>query len=180
MLSLIPKVPGVDLITQFQRIALINVIFKIVFKAFASRLDPMTNKVISHTQITFIKGRHILDGALSILENVHEIRVKKLGGILLKLDFEKAYDRVNWSFLIEVLRWKGFDAGYIYKVKQLVSGGQTAISINGEIGPYFRNRRGMRQGDPLSPLLFNFVGEALAAMLSAANSAGTSKGWPRI
>ena len=91
---------------------------------------------------------------------------------MLKLDFEKAYDRVNWDFLVEVLRRKGFDAGYVHRIFQLVSGGQTAVSINGEMGPFFRNKRGVRQGDPLSPLLFNFIAEGLSAMLSAANSAG--------
>jgi hypothetical protein len=106
------------------------------------------------------------------MEIVHELRVKKLGGILLKLDFEKAYDRVNWDFLGEVLRRKGFSAGYIHRIIQLVSGGQTPISINGEVGPYFRNRRGVRQGDLLSPHLFNFIGEALSGILSAASRAG--------
>jgi hypothetical protein len=55
----------------------------------------------------FIKGRNILDGSLVLMEIVHELRVKKLGGILIKLDFEKAYDRVNWDFLGEILRQKG-------------------------------------------------------------------------
>ena len=176
VLSLIPKIPRADQISQFRPIALINVVFKIISKAFASRLDPIANRIISPTQTAFLKGRCILDGALALLEIVHELKSKKLGGILLKLDFEKAYDRVNWSFLIEVLRRKGFDAGYIHKIQQLVSGGQTAISINGEIGPYFHNKRGVRQGDPLSPLLFNFIVEALSAMLSAAAAAGHIKG----
>ena len=176
VLSLIPKVLGADQITQFRPIALINVIFKIISKAFASRLDPIANRIISQTQTAFMKGRHIVDGALSLLEIIHELRVKKLGGILLKLDFEKAYDRVNWSFLLEVLRRKGFDAGFVHRIEQLVSGGQTAISINGQVGPYFRNKRGVRQGDPLSPLLFNFVVEALSAMLSAAYAAGHIQG----
>jgi hypothetical protein len=103
---------------------------------------------------------------------VHELRSKKLGGILLKLDFEKAYNRVNWDFLAEVLRCKGFEEGYIHRILQLVSGGQTAISINGVIGPYFRNKRGVRQGDPLSPLLFNFIREALSGILAAAGATG--------
>jgi hypothetical protein len=54
--------------------------------------------------------------------------------------------------------------------------GKTAISINGEIGPFFQNQRGVRQGDPLSPLLFNFVVEALSSMLSRANAAGHISG----
>jgi hypothetical protein len=88
------------------------------------------------------------------------------------LDFEKAYDRVNWDFLKEVLRCKCFDAGVVHRILQLVSGSQTAISINGEVGPFFRNKRGVRQGDPLSPLLFNFMAEALSIILTKANEAG--------
>ncbi|KAK1697110.1 hypothetical protein QYE76_013807 [Lolium multiflorum] len=176
IISLIPKVPGADQISQFRPITLINVIFKIVSKAFAVRLDPIAHRIINPCQTAFIKGRNILDGSLALIEIVHELRKKKLGGILLKLDFEKAYDRVNWEFLTEVLRCKGFDSGVIHRFSQLVSGGQTAIAINGEIGPFFRNRRGVRQGDPLSPLLFNFIGEALSGILVAAVGAGHIQG----
>jgi hypothetical protein len=77
--------------------------------------------------------------------------MKKLGGLLLKLDFEKAYDRVNWDFLREVLVCKGFLVMLVHRLMQLVMGGQTAINVNREIGPFFRNARGVRQGDPLSP-----------------------------
>ncbi|KAK1660883.1 hypothetical protein QYE76_049042 [Lolium multiflorum] len=133
-------------------------------------------KTISLNQTAFIKGRNLLEGPLALIEIVHELRSKKLGGVLLKIDFEKAYDRVNWEFLAEVLRCKGFEEAYIHRVLQLVSGGQTAISINGVIGPYFRNKRGVRQGDPLSPLLFNFIGEALSGILSAAGAAGHLQG----
>jgi hypothetical protein len=78
--------------------------------------------------------------------------------------------------LVEVLRAKGFDAGAVHRISQLVSGGQTAISINGEVGPFFRNKRGVRQGDPLSPLLFNFMAEALSLILSSAAGAGHIQG----
>ena len=118
----------------------------------------------------------ILDGALALLEIVHEIKSKKLGGILLKLDIEKAYDRVNWDYLVEVLRRKGFDAGYIHRILQLVSGRHTAISINGEMGPFFHNKRRVRQGDLLSPHLFNFVAEGLSAILSVACNARHIRG----
>jgi hypothetical protein len=140
ILSLKPKVPGADQITQYRPIALINIIFKIVAKAYTARLDPVDKRLISSNQTTFIKGRNILDGPLALIEIIYELKTKKLGGILLKLDFEKAYDRVNWDFLAKVFRAKGFEEGYIYRISQLVAGGQTAISINGVVGPFFRNK----------------------------------------
>jgi hypothetical protein len=112
------------------------------------------------------------EGVLALHEIAHELRVKKLKGLLLKLDFEKAYDRVNWEFLREVLLRKGFSAGMVHWLMQLVSGGQTAININGEVGQYFRNARGVRQGDPLSPILFDFMVDALAAILTRAKESG--------
>ena len=147
-------------------------IFKIVSKAFATKMDPIAHRIISPNQSAYIKGRFILDGVLALHEIAHELKVKRQGCLLLKLDFEKAYDRVNWSFLLEVLRAKGFDAGVVHRISQLVMGGQTAISINGEVGPFFRNKRGVRQGDPLSPLLFNFMAEALSLILSSAAAVG--------
>jgi hypothetical protein len=89
VLSLIPKVPGADQILQFRPIALINVIFKIVSKCFATKMDPIANRIISPNQTAFIKGRLITDGVLALQEVIHEMKVKKLGDILLKLDFKK-------------------------------------------------------------------------------------------
>ena len=175
-LTLIPKVPGAEDIRHFRPIALINVIFKFVAKAYALRLSPVAHRTISRTQSAFIRGRHIHEGVLSLQEIVHEIKAKKLGGVFLKLDFEKAYDRVKWPFLREVLLRKGFDPGWVHRVMGLVSGGHTAITINGEVGNFFRNGRGVRQGDPLSPLLFDYVVEALAAILDAAKGAGHISG----
>jgi hypothetical protein len=163
---------GADSIKQYRPIALIKVIFKLVAKAYATRLSPVAHRIVSQTQTAFIKGRFIHDGALALHEILHEITSKNMQAIVLKLDFEKAYDRVNWDFLKEVLLRKGFSGAYMHRILQLVSGGQTAISINGEIGPFFRNKRGVRQGDPISPLLFDLVADALDGMLTRAKEAG--------
>ena len=143
ILSLIPKVPVAESIKQYRPIALINVLFKLVAKAYAARLSPVAHRVIAPNQTTFIKGRAIHEGALLLHEIVHELKSRNLPAVLLKLDFEKAYDRVSWAFLREVLLKKGFSGGYAHRIMQLVMGGQTAIAINGEIGPYFRNKRGV-------------------------------------
>jgi hypothetical protein len=95
ILSLLPKVPGADTIKQFRPIALINVIFKLISKAYACRLSPVAHRVISQSQTAFIKGRFIQDGPLALHEIIHELKSKNLPAVLLKLDFEKAYDRVN-------------------------------------------------------------------------------------
>jgi hypothetical protein len=164
------------LIKQFRPIALINVIFKFVAKAFAIRLAPLAHRTIDRSQSTFIKGRCLHEGVLALHEITHELRVRKLKGLILKLDFEKAYDRVNWEFLREVLLRKGFSPMLVHRLMQLVQGGQTAINVNGEIGPFFRNARGVRQGDPLSPILFDFLVDALAAILSRVCMAGHIRG----
>jgi hypothetical protein len=127
ILSLIPKVPSADDIKQFHPIALINVISKLVSKAYAIRLSPVAHRTISPAQTTFIKGRFIQDGSLALHEIIHELKSKKLLAVLLKLDFEKAYDRVSWDFLREVLLRKGFEPTLVHRIMQLVTGGQTTI-----------------------------------------------------
>jgi hypothetical protein len=114
ILSLIPKLSGADDIKQFRSIALINVIFKLVSNAYAIRLAPIAHRVISTSQSAFIKGRLIHEGALALHEIVHELKVKKTRAVILKLDFEKAYDRVSWAFLRDVLIRKGFESGVVH------------------------------------------------------------------
>lgn len=97
-------------------------------------------------------------------------------GVLLKLDYEKAYDRVSWSFLFEMLETRNFDPGWINWIRQLVVGGSIGIMVNGEDSSYFKNGKGLRQGDPLSPFLFSLVGDALSRMLNKATNKGLVKG----
>jgi hypothetical protein len=166
IISLIPKVKGAERITQFRPIALINVIFKFVAKAYAIRLAALAHRTIDRSQFAFIKGRCLPEGALALHEIAQELHVGKQEGLLLKLDFEKAYDRVSWDFLQEILLRKGFSARVVHLLMKLVKGGQNAINVNGEIGPYFCNARGVRQDDPFSSILFDFIVDGLAAILA--------------
>jgi hypothetical protein len=79
----------------FRPICLLNVCYKIITKVLNNRLSNCITKVISDNQFGFIKGRYILDGVVALHEIIHEVKKKKQDGIILKIDFEKAYDKVN-------------------------------------------------------------------------------------
>ena len=98
-------------------------IYKIITKVLTLRLTKIAGRIISSNQTAFIPGRNILDGVVILQEVLHKLRVKKQQGIVLKLDFEKAYDMVDWSFLEEVLIRKGFSATWISWVMKTVQGG---------------------------------------------------------
>jgi hypothetical protein len=95
-----------------------------------------------------------------------------LNGVILKLYFEKTYDKVKWSFLQQTLRMKGFSAEWLALIHSFVSGGSVAIKVNDNVGTYFQTLKGLRQGDPLSPMLFNIVADMLAIMIERANNDG--------
>jgi hypothetical protein len=96
--------------------------------------------------------------------------------VILKLDFEKAYDKVKWSFLHQTLRMKGFFAEWRSLINSFVSGGSVAIKVNNGVGKYFQTLKGLRQGDPLSPMLFNIVTDMLAIMIERAKNNGLIEG----
>jgi len=136
----------------------------------------VVDKLISPYQTAFIRGRNILEGVVIVQEVLHELRITKKPRVILKLDFEKAYDKVSWPFLEEVMRRKGLDELWIHWINCAVKGGRVCIDLNGERGEFFRSFKGLRQGDPLSPLLFNLVADALSTMLSRASAAGVIQG----
>jgi hypothetical protein len=90
-------------IKQFCPICLLNVSFKIFIKVTVNRMTGIVTKLIIPSQTTFILGRNIMEGVVMLHETIHEIHRKKMSDVILKLDFEKVYDKVNWKFLQETL-----------------------------------------------------------------------------
>jgi hypothetical protein len=108
LITLIPKVDNAMEITKFRPICLLNVCYKIITKTLNNRLSNCIHKIISENQFGFVKGKYILDFVVALHEIVHEVKRKKQNGIILKIDFEKAYDKVNWHSLYNMLQQKGF------------------------------------------------------------------------
>lgn len=151
---------------------MINVVQRIISKVCARRLAAIMERLTHPYQIAFLKGRYIHDGILALHEIIHEVKVRHQRGVFIKLDFQKAYDRLDWAFLRQVLQRQGVDDCMIGWIMQIAMSGNTAININGEVGPYFKPSCGVRQGDPISPILFNAAVDALAEILEKAKNSG--------
>jgi hypothetical protein len=92
-----------------------------------------------------------MNSVLALHEVLHEIKIKRKVGVILKLDFEKAYDKINWDFLLQCLVKRGFCQTWCVWIRKVLQDGSVSVKINNEIGPYFTSHKGVRQGDPLSP-----------------------------
>jgi hypothetical protein len=174
---LIPKEEGAINLKKIRPISLINCSFKIFVKALNNRVEQICNRLLAPNQTTFVKGRYILESVVSAHEILHDSMKRKEKGLILKLDYEKAYDKIDWQFLEEMLKSRGFEVRWVRWIMKLVKGGSICISLNDENSPFFSPGKGLRQEDPLSPLLFNLVGDVFTRMLVKAARKGHITGF---
>jgi hypothetical protein len=171
-IALIPKKEGVDHVKDFRPISIVHSFGKLITKILANRLASKLNGMISPNQSAFIKGWFIQDNFMLAQRTSRFLHRQKKASLLLILDITKAFDSVSWPFLIEVLTQHGF--GQIWRdiICGLLASSSTQVLLNGFLGRRITHRRGLRQGDSLSLMLFILVMDILALLFNRAEESG--------
>lgn len=178
-ITLIPKKKHPVYMTDLRPISLCNVVYKIISKVLANRLKQVLDWIISDTQSAFIPGRLITDNIMVAYEVMHYLKRKtrgKEGWMAMKIDMSKAYDRVEWKFLEEVLKKLGFDQRVVGLFMLCVSTASYQIAHAGKTFGEINPTRGIRQGDPLSSYLFLICMEGFTALINDFERRGLVKG----
>ncbi|KAL0014213.1 hypothetical protein SO802_001282 [Lithocarpus litseifolius] len=188
-ITLIPKIKNPLATTDYRPISLCNVLYKIFSKVLANRLKKILPSIITKHQSAFTKNHLISDNILVAFETLHSMnnhKSRKSGFMAVKFDMSKAYDRVEWCFLEEVMRRMGFNEQWITLMMICVKTVSYSVLVNGEPQGMFQPSRGIRQGDPLSPFLFLLCTEGLNSLIVKAEREGfihgysLSKGGPKL
>ena len=151
-------------------------ITKIISKTIANRLKSILPRIIPENQGGFIKGRKILDNIILVQEAIHTSSHRKEKGMIIKLDLANAFDRVRHDFLFAVMDKFGFSPIFINWIKACVSAPWIAPLVNGRPTPFFQASRGLRQGCPLSPLLYAIQASVLSFQLNLCQQINTLPG----
>ncbi|CAN7118348.1 unnamed protein product [Brassica rapa subsp. narinosa] len=169
ILALIPKKNDAIYMRDFRPISCCNVIYKVISKILANRLKRLLPPFISLNQSAFVEDRLLMENVLlasELVKNYHKDSVSARCAV--KIDISKAFDSVQWSFIVSVLEAMNLPAKFILWIRKCIELASFSIQINGELAGYFNSKRGLRQGCSLSPYLFVICMQVLSKLLDKA------------
>ncbi|XP_026410798.1 uncharacterized protein LOC113306024 [Papaver somniferum] len=166
-------------LSAYHPIYLCNVLYKIVAKILSNRIKPYLEEFICWSQSAFVPGRQILDNIIIAKELLHSMNNSGAvnGHFALKVDMVKAYDRVNWRFLGDMLHVMGINGKTHLLIMACVISISFSININGSPQGFFKSERGIRQGCPLSPSLFIICSQGISILMNQFESQGLYQGY---
>ena len=160
-------------VANWRPISLLNVDVKTASKAITLRLEKVLSELISAEQCVYVKGRNIFDAVRTIGDIMDYTKLYNLPGLMVTIDFEKAFDSLSWNFLFKTLEKLNFGESFVRWIRLFYNNISSCIMNNGVATPFFSIGRGVRQGDPLSPYLFIL---ALETLLTAIKQTRDIKG----
>ena len=168
LITLIPKCSNPKSLSNYRPISLCNTVYKVVTKMIVARIWPMLSNLASPYQTAFVPSHKGVDNVVLVQELIHSMSKKKgRGGLVaIKIDLEKAYDRLEWSFIRDTLSLFKFPSQLISLIMSCVSTSSISVLFNSGALEPFLPLRGIRQGDPLSPYIFILCMEVLGALIT--------------
>ena len=163
ILSIIPK-KDKDLryLANWRPLTLLNTDYKILTKLLALRLQKVLPAIISKDQSGYLKGRYIGDNIRTIFDVIEFAKINQIPGMIVLIDFEKAFDSISWSFLFRTLDAFNFGDSFKQWIKIIYNNPECCVTNNGYASSFFSISRGIRQGCPISALLFLLVVEIMS------------------
>ena len=152
-------------IKNWRPISLLNISYKIASGCIANRIKTILPSIIDLDQSGFMSGRFVGDNIRLIYDTINYSNVQKKKGLLLLIDFEKAFDSVAWSFMEKCLTYYNFKDDIKCWIKTFYSNIKSTVIVNNQPTSWFAIERGCRQGDPISPYIFLLCSEILAHMI---------------
>ena len=171
-ISLLPKGEDASKVKDYRPISLMHSVAKIVCKMMANRLAPHLLDMIPNSQSAFIKTRSIHDNYIYVRNAIKLLHSKKKPCLFLKLDIAGAFDTVSWEYMLELTERLGFGPRWRDLMSLIWSSSNSKVMANGCLGQQIWHRRGLRQGDPLSPMLFTIAIAPLHWIMQRADNLG--------
>lgn len=169
---LLPKNVSARTPENFRPISLQNCPPKAIAKVITNRIKPIIPLLVHGDPSGFISGRCIAENFIYAADLLSACHIRKAPTIVLKLDFHKAFDSINWDSLLVILLARGFPPKSIHWIRTLLISSRTVVVLNGNPGPWIKCQNGLRQGDPMSPYLFLIIADLLQRLILRAFSPG--------
>ena len=166
IISCIPKGDkSRELLKNWRPISLLSVVYKLASASIANRIKTVLDTIIEKSQTGYISGRYIGESTRLIYDVMHYTEDMNIDGLLMLIDFEKAFDSLSWKFLYKVLKYVGFKDSIIAWVHLFNNEVQASVIQYGYLSEPFKICRGAKQGDPLAAYLYIICGEVLSILI---------------